>query len=81
MVFAREMEAILTDAALVMFDKMLGGVFRRADHSLQRECCPSRESSRRSDTGAARMAKAMLAAKEKEKTRSRPWNVLSAGSA
>ncbi|MGJ0513420.1 DUF4158 domain-containing protein [Methylocystis sp.] len=32
-VFAREMEAILTDAALVMFDKMLGGVFRRPDHA------------------------------------------------
>jgi hypothetical protein len=30
-VFAREMEASFTDAALVMFDKMLGGVFRRAD--------------------------------------------------
>src|SRR5208282_5702304 len=29
--FAREMEATLSDAALVMFDKMLGGVFRRAD--------------------------------------------------
>jgi hypothetical protein len=28
-VFAREMEAILTDAALVMFDKILGGVYRR----------------------------------------------------
>jgi hypothetical protein len=27
------MEAILTDAALVMFDKMLGGVFRRADRA------------------------------------------------
>jgi Domain of unknown function (DUF4158) len=32
-VFAREMEAILTDAALVMFDKMLGGVLRRADRA------------------------------------------------
>lgn len=30
-VFAQEMDAILTDAALVMFDKMRGGVFRRAD--------------------------------------------------
>jgi hypothetical protein len=29
--FARETEAVLTDAALVMFDKMLGSVFRRAD--------------------------------------------------
>jgi hypothetical protein len=27
------MEAILTDAALAMFDKMLGSVFRRADRA------------------------------------------------
>jgi len=32
-VFAREIEAILTDAALVMFDKMIGTVFRRADQA------------------------------------------------
>jgi hypothetical protein len=32
-VFAREMEAILTDAALATFDKMLGSVFRRADRA------------------------------------------------
>jgi hypothetical protein len=30
-VFAREMEVELTDAALIMFDKMMGGVFRKAD--------------------------------------------------
>lgn len=30
MVFAREMEAILTDAGIAMFDKMLGIVFRRS---------------------------------------------------
>jgi hypothetical protein len=30
-VFAREIEAILTDAALAMSDKLLGSVFRRAD--------------------------------------------------
>src|SRR5580692_7980729 len=30
-VFVREMEAILTDAAITMFDKMLGSIFRRAD--------------------------------------------------
>ena len=45
-VFAREMEAILTDAALVMFDKMLGGVYRSCRARLQRKCCPSSESSR-----------------------------------
>ena len=32
-VFAREMEASLIDAALAMFDKMLGAVFRRADRA------------------------------------------------
>src|SRR5208337_2384613 len=32
-VFAREMEATLTDTSLAMFDKMLGGVFRRADQT------------------------------------------------
>jgi hypothetical protein len=30
-VFAREMEAELTDAALTMFDKIMGGVFCKAD--------------------------------------------------
>jgi hypothetical protein len=30
-VFVREMEAELTDAALTMFDKMMGGVFCKAD--------------------------------------------------
>ena len=44
-VFAREMEAILTDAALVMFDKMLGGVYRRADRAY-RENVVHRASSR-----------------------------------
>ncbi len=32
-VFAREMEAMLIDAALAMFDKMLGAVFRRANRA------------------------------------------------
>jgi hypothetical protein len=30
-VFTREMEAELTDAAITMFDKMIGSVFRKAD--------------------------------------------------
>src|SRR5207244_11810680 len=30
-VFAREMEAVLTDAGIAMFDKMLGSVFRKAE--------------------------------------------------
>lgn len=40
-VFAREMEAILTDAALVMFDKMLGGVYRRAERAYKKNCVSS----------------------------------------
>jgi len=30
-VFARETEVEVTDATLTMFDKMIGGVFRKAD--------------------------------------------------
>jgi hypothetical protein len=39
-VFAREMEAVLTDAALTTFDKVPGGVFRRADRTRRRTRCP-----------------------------------------
>jgi TnpA family transposase len=31
-VFLREMEAVLTDGAIAMLDKMMGSIFRRADH-------------------------------------------------
>ncbi len=62
-VVAREMEAILTDAALVIFDKMLGSIFRRADqmHKLRVvERAKTLDASTRALLG---MAKAMLAAK------------------
>jgi TnpA family transposase len=62
-VFAREMEAILTDAALTTFDKMLGAVCRRADRARKEnvgERAKTLDASARALLG---MAKAMLAAK------------------
>ncbi|BGE87870.1 Tn3-like element TnAs3 family transposase (plasmid) [Methylosinus sp. 3S-1] len=64
-VFAREMEAILTDAALAMFAKMLGSVFRRAENK-HKENLVARAKALDAPTRALLgMAKAMLAAKEK----------------
>ena len=63
-VFAREMEAILTDAALVMFDKMLGGVFRRADRAYRENVVHRAKALDASARALLHMAKAMLAAKE-----------------
>ena len=63
-VFAREMEAILTDAALVMFDKMLGGVFRRADRAYRENVVHRAKALDASARALLRMAQAMLAAKE-----------------
>ena len=64
-VFAREMEAILTDAALAMFDKMLGAVFRRAENK-HKENVVARAKALDAPTRALLgMAKAMLAAKDK----------------
>jgi hypothetical protein len=62
-VFAHEMEAILTDAAITMFDRMLGSIFRRAelahkDHVVDR--AKTLDASMRALLG---MAKAMLVAK------------------
>jgi hypothetical protein len=62
-VFAREMEAILTDAALVMFDKMLGGVFRRADRAYRENVVHRAKALDASTRALLQMAKAMLAAK------------------
>jgi hypothetical protein len=62
-VFAREMEAILTDAALVMFDKMLGSVFRRADQAHKQHVLDRAETLNASTRALLGMAKAMLAAK------------------
>ncbi|KAF0132316.1 MAG: tnpA, partial [Methylocystaceae bacterium] len=63
-VFAREMEAILTDAALVMIDKMLGGVFRRADRAYRENVVHRAKALDASARALLHMAKAMLAAKE-----------------
>jgi TnpA family transposase len=63
-VFAREMETILTDATLTMFDKMLGSVFRRANNTHKENLvarAKTLDASRRVLLG---MARAMLAAKE-----------------
>jgi len=62
-VFAREMEAILTDAAIVMFDKMLGSVFRRADQAHKQHALDRAKTLNVSTRALLGMAKAMLAAK------------------
>jgi hypothetical protein len=64
-VFAREMEAVLTDAALAMFDKMLGGVFRRADRAHKDNVVDRAKTLDTSARALLGMAKAMLAAKAK----------------
>ncbi len=64
-VFAREMEVILTDAALAMFDKMLGAIFRRADHAHQDNVVDRAKTLDASTRALLGMAKAMLAAKAK----------------
>lgn len=63
-VFAREMEAILTDAALVVFDKMLGSVFRRADRAHKEHVVTRAKSLDGSTRALLGMAKAMLVAKD-----------------
>jgi TnpA family transposase len=62
-VFAHEMEAILTDAAIVMFDKMLGTVFRRADQAHKEHMVDRAKALDASTRALLGMAKAMLAAK------------------
>jgi TnpA family transposase len=62
-VFVREMEAILTDAAITMFDKMLGGLFRRADRAYKENVVDRAKALDSSTRALLGMAKAMLAAK------------------
>jgi TnpA family transposase len=62
-VFAREMEAVLTDAAITMFDKMLGGVFRRAEHTHKENVVDRAKTLDASTRALIGMAKAMLVAK------------------
>jgi len=63
-VFAHEMEIALTDAALAMFDKMLGAVFRRADRAHNDNMVNRAKTLDASARALLGMAKAMLAAKE-----------------
>ena len=63
-VFAREMEVVLTDATLAMFDKMLGSVFRRADNKHKENLVARAKTLDASARALLGMAKAMLAAKE-----------------
>ena len=62
-VFAREMEAILTDAAITMFEKMLGGVFRSADRIHKENVVDRAKVLDASTRALIDMAKAMLTAK------------------
>jgi Domain of unknown function (DUF4158) len=64
-VFAREVEAILTDAALAMFDKMLGSVFRRADRAHKDNVIDRAKTLDASARALLGMAKAMLTAKDR----------------
>ena len=64
-VFAREMEAILTDAALAMFGKMLGSVFRRAENKHKENVVERAKALDAPTRALLGMAKAMLAAKDK----------------
>ena len=64
-VFAREMEAALTDAALAMFDKMLGSICRRADRAHKDNMVDRATTLDASTRALLGMAKAMLAAKDK----------------
>src|SRR5271166_767769 len=64
-VFAREMEAVLTDATLGMFDKMLGSIFRRADRAYKDNVVDRAKTLDASARALLGMAKSMLAAKAK----------------
>jgi TnpA family transposase len=64
--FAREAEAVLTDAALIMFDKMLGSMFRRADRAHKDNVADRAETLDASARALLGMARAMLAAKAKD---------------
>lgn len=73
-VFAREMEAELTDAALGLFDKMMGRVFRKADRQHQEHLL---DRAKRLDQGARAlvgMAKALLSARAEGPIRWPPSN-------
>jgi hypothetical protein len=58
------MEAVLTDAALAMFDKMLGSVFRRADRAHKDNVVDRARTLDASARALLGMAKVMLAARD-----------------
>jgi hypothetical protein len=62
-VFAREMEAELTDAALTMFDKMMGGMFFKADRQHKDNLVNRAKILDGSARALLGMAKAMLSAR------------------
>ena len=80
-VFAREMEAVLTDAALAMFDKMLGAVFRRADraHKTTWSTAPRRSTPQRAPCSA--WPRRCSPPRQETKIRSPPSSMLSVGNA
>lgn len=80
-VFAREMEAALTDAALAMFGKMLGSIFRRAATSTRKiwSSAPRRSTRRRGRCSS--WQKPCSRPRKKTKTRLPPWRTRSAGNA
>jgi hypothetical protein len=57
------MEAILTDAGIAMFDKILGSVFRRADYEHKEHMVDQAKALAASTRALLGMAKAMLATK------------------
>ena len=62
-VFAREMEAELTDAALTMFDRMMGEVFCKADRQHKDNLVNRAKMLDSSARALLGMAKAMLSAR------------------
>src|SRR5271165_5305975 len=62
-VFAREVEVEVTDAALTMFDKMIGGVFRKADRRHKEQLIDRAKMLHSSTRALVGMGKAMLSAR------------------
>jgi coenzyme F420-reducing hydrogenase alpha subunit len=60
----RPMEVELTDAALTMFDKMIGGVFRKVDRRHKEQLIDRAKMLNSSTRALVGMAKAMLSARE-----------------
>ncbi|MCC7106271.1 MAG: Tn3 family transposase, partial [Chloroflexi bacterium] len=63
-VFAREMEALLTDAAIAMFDKLVGGIFRKADNKHKESVVQRAQVLVTTTRALLAMAKTMVAARQ-----------------